>query len=145
MSKIHKQKPVKHRNEAGYTLVELLVVMLILGLLIGLVAPRFMNQVGGAKSKTARIQVENLASAIEFFRLDTGYYPNTSNGLEALVSAPPDASGWNGPYVKRVPNDPWREPYVYELTGSNQFTIRTLGADKKAGGEGENEDYVSGS
>jgi general secretion pathway protein G len=127
-----------------------MVVMLILTIVVGLAVPRFLGMLGGAKTKAAVVQVENLSSAIEFFFLDTGRYPTTSEGLAALAAAPPNAEGWNGPYLRRkgdvlVPLDPWKNPYQYELHGSSQFTIRTLGADNKEGGEGEDSDYSSGS
>ncbi|MBL4594965.1 MAG: type II secretion system major pseudopilin GspG [Robiginitomaculum sp.] len=144
MSKKSKKHP---RANAGYTLTELLVVLVILGLVMGLVAPRFIGQIGGAKGKTATAQIENLASAVEFFHLDTGRYPTTSDGLSALVTAPSGAQGWKGPYLRRglVPDDPWGTPYQYQLLGDGQFAIRTLGRDQKQGGEGEDQDYVSGS
>lgn len=135
------------RGSAGYTLTELLVVLVILGLVMGLVAPRFIGQIGGARVKAAAAQVENLASAIEFFHLDTGQYPTTANGLNALISQPATIEGWNGPYLRRgrLPDDPWGNPYIYQLLGDGRFVVRTLGKDAKEGGDGENRDHISGS
>ncbi len=136
-----------HHHRAGYTLAELLVVLVILGLIMGLVAPRFIGQIGGSKVKIAAAQVENLAAAAEFFSIDTGRYPTSSEGLNALVSAPGDRTGWNGPYLKRgrLPVDPWGNPYRYRLLPNGQFEIHSWGADNKEGGEDENRDHVSGS
>ncbi len=142
----HTIKPSK--NKAGYTLTELLVVLVILGLVMGLIAPKFIGQIGGARTKTAAAQVTNLASAVEFFYLDMGRYPSTLEGLTALLSPPPDSDTWNGPYLKRgktVPNDPWKNPYIYEVLADGSFVIRSLGADAKEGGDGENRDHNSNS
>jgi len=136
------RKYINH-STAGYTLTELLVVLVILGLIMGLVAPRLLGQIGGAQSKTASAQVQNLASAVEFFHLDTGRYPTSSEGLQVLVSNSGGIEGWNGPYLKgsKLPNDPWKNPYIYELRANGQFVIRTLGADNKEGGDGKNKDH----
>jgi len=149
---MEEKKPIQTYSEdsqAGYTLAELMVVMLILALVVGIAVPRFMTMFAGAKAKAAKVQVENLASALEFYYLDTGHYPTSTEGLSALISAPPNAEGWNGPYLRKkggvtVPLDPWKHPYEYVLDGNN-FTIRTLGADNKEGGEGEDSDYSSSS
>ncbi|PHR59687.1 MAG: type II secretion system protein GspG [Robiginitomaculum sp.] len=140
-------KKVSRNQRAGYTLAELLVVLVILGLIMGLVAPRFIGQIGGSKVKIAAAQVENLAAATEFFSIDTGRYPSNSEGLSALVSVPGEPTGWNGPYLKRghLPVDPWGNPYRYRLLPNGQFEIRSWGADNKEGGEDENRDHVSGS
>jgi general secretion pathway protein G len=135
-----------HRNPAfyrvgGFTLVELLVVLVILGLLAGLVGPRVFNQLGGAKGKTAAVQIKDLEQAADLFRLDVGRYPAPNEGLAALETNP-NASGWNGPYLKHgLPDDPWGNPYRYEAPGRHaEIDIFTYGADNAPGGSGENAD-----
>jgi general secretion pathway protein G len=128
---------------AGFTLVELLVVLAILTLLAGIVGPRVLGQLGGAKSKTAAVQIADLDKALELFKLDVGRFPTTEEGLEALLARPATVtSGWAGPYVKGViPSDPWGRPYRYQGPGPNgAVDIHTLGADGAVGGEGENAD-----
>lgn len=129
-------------KQSGFTLIELLVVLAILGLLAGLVGPRVLGQLGGAKSKTAAVQIKDLESAIELYKLDVGRFPSAQEGLQALVSRAGTANGWNGPYLKKgVPNDPWDNPYQYRFPGQHgEFDIFTLGADNAPGGDGENAD-----
>lgn len=133
--------PRVQRNR-GFTLIELLVVLVILTLLAGLVGPRVMNLLGGAKSKTAALQITDLEKSLEIFKLDAGRYPTTEEGLNALVSKPASVSGWNGPYLKGgLPSDPWGKPYLYKSPAENgAFEIVTLGADGVPGGDGENAD-----
>jgi general secretion pathway protein G len=102
-------------EEAGFTLLEILVVIVILGLLIGLVAPAALRQLGGAKVSIAHQSIERVSSVLDLYRLDAGNYPNTQDGLQALVAPPAGATGWNGPYLKGtdVPVDPWNHPFVY--------------------------------
>lgn len=130
------------RRGRGFTLIELLVVLVILTLLAGLVGPRVMNQLGGAKSKTAALQIADLDKSLELFKLDVGRYPTTAEGLDALVNKPANAMGWNGPYLKGgVPTDPWGKPYAYTSPAANGgFEIVSLGADGAPGGTGENAD-----
>ena len=124
----------------GFTLIELLVVLAILTLLAGLVGPKVLNQLGGAKSKTAAVQIADLDKSLELFKLDVGRYPSTEEGLEALVKKPGSANGWNGPYLKGgLPTDPWGHAYRYTSSGGN-IEILSLGADGAPGGEGENAD-----
>lgn len=127
---------------AGFTLVELLVVLAILTLLAGLVGPRVLGQLGGAKSKTAAVQIADIEKAMELYKLDVGRFPTTEEGLEALAKRPPTVtSGWSGPYLKgAVPTDPWGKPYRYQLAPNGAVEIISLGADGAAGGEGENAD-----
>lgn len=130
----------------GFTLIELLVVLVILGLLAAFVAPQVLNYLGGAKTDAARAQVQNIAGILDLYRLDTGRYPEEDVGLEALVEAPPDATTWNGPYVKRRDSliDPWGEMYVYRFPGEHgAFDLYSLGADQTEGGEGEDQDVTS--
>ena len=130
------------KSSRGFTLIELLVVLAILTLLAGLVGPRVLNQLGGAKSKTAGVQIADLDKSLELFKLDVGRYPTTEEGLDALVKKPGSANGWTGPYLKGgVPTDPWGHPYRYANPGPNGgIEILSLGADGAPGGEGENAD-----
>ena len=130
------------KSARGFTLIELLVVLAILTLLAGLVGPRVLNQLGGAKSKTAGVQIADLDKSLELFKLDVGRYPTTEEGLDALVTRPGSANGWTGPYLKGgVPTDPWGKPYKYANPGPNGgIEILSLGADGAPGGEGENAD-----
>lgn len=107
--------------QAGFTLVEMLVVLAIIGLLVGLVAPRVFNQLAEAKVRTAHIQIESLKNSLDLFFLDAGRYPSTSEGLGALTTRPTNVANWNGPYVKGtvVPRDPWNKPYTYRSPGQN--------------------------
>ena len=133
-------------GEAGFTLIELLVVLVILVLLASLVAPRVIGYLGSSRTKAAKVQVQSLATALELFKVDTGRYPSTGEGLKALVEAPAGAAAWNGPYLskKDVPSDPWGRPFAYRSPGEHgAFDILSLGADNQPGGTGENEDIVS--
>ncbi|WP_455219298.1 type II secretion system major pseudopilin GspG [Kaarinaea lacus] len=130
----------------GFTLIELLVVMMILGLLAGIVGPQVMKYVGDSKSKTARIQIEDLSASLDLFLLDTGRYPTTDEGLQVLVSAVQGVQNWNGPYLKkqRLPLDPWGHDYIYRYPGEHgAYDLYTLGADNAAGGDGESKDISS--
>jgi general secretion pathway protein G len=134
------------RRSAGFTLLELLVVLVILGLLAAIAAPRVMSYLGGAKTDTARIQIESLSTTLDLFRLDVGRYPTEAEGLEALLRQPPGAEGWNGPYVRREEQitDPWGRRYVYRYPGRHlDFDLYTLGADGAEGGEGENREVTN--
>ena len=134
------------RPGAGFTLIELLVVLVILGLLAGLVGPQVMKYLGGAKSDTARLQIEELGGGLDLFHLEVGRYPSSAEGLEALVEAPPGMPNWNGPYLKKkiVPVDPWGNAYHYRSPGENgAYDLYSLGADNSEGGEGDNRDIVS--
>lgn len=126
------------RRSVGFTLVELLVVLAILGLLAGLVGPRVLSQLGGAKSKTAVVQIKEIEQAVDLFKLDVGRYPNSGEGLGSLVTNP-GVRGWNGPYLRSgVPDDPWGNPYRYDAPGRNaEIDIYSLGSDNAPGGEGE--------
>ena len=134
--------PSERKFSRGFTLIELLVVLAILTLLAGLVGPRVLNQLGGAKSKTAGVQIADLDKSLELFKLDVGRYPTTEEGLDALVKRPGSVNGWAGPYLKGgVPTDPWGHPYRYASPGANGgIEILSLGADGTPGGDGENAD-----
>ncbi|MFK8026535.1 MAG: type II secretion system major pseudopilin GspG [Gammaproteobacteria bacterium] len=130
----------------GFTLIELLVVLVILGLLSGLVGPKVMKHFGESKVKTAKLQVEELASALDMYKLDTDSYPTSSQGLRALVEEPSNVAGWNGPYLRKnfVPKDPWKREYQYKYPGEHgEFDIYSYGADNSQGGEKDNRDVVS--
>jgi general secretion pathway protein G len=130
------------RQHSGFTLIELLVVLAILSLLAGLVGPSVLKQLGGAKTKTARVQIKDLEQSLEMYKLDVGRYPETSEGLEALIQKPGSADGWNGPYLKTaLPKDPWNHAYQYVNPGTRaEIEIFSLGQDAAQGGEGEDTD-----
>jgi general secretion pathway protein G len=131
---------IRHR---GFTLLELLVVMVILGLLAGYVAPKYFAQVGKSETKAARAQIEALEKSFDMYRLDTGHYPSTEQGLQALVVRPPNEPKWNGPYLKKaVPMDPWGRPYIYKFPSEHgiDYDIVSLGKDGRPGGEADNAD-----
>lgn len=141
MNSIHNPAGRKARRQTGFTLIELLVVLAILTLLAGLVGPRVLSQLGGAKSKTAGVQIADLEKSLEIFKLDVGRFPSTEEGLNALVTKPDSAAGWNGPYLKGgLPNDPWGKPYKYTLGANGAVEVLSLGADGAPGGDGENAD-----
>jgi general secretion pathway protein G len=129
----------------GFTLLELLVVMVIIGLLAGLVAPRYFDQVGKSNIKVARAQMDSLEKALDQFRLDVGRYPTTEQGLAALTNKPQNLERWAGPYLKRaVPPDPWGTPYVYKSPGDHgEFDLLSLGSDAQPGGAGESADVAT--
>lgn len=130
----------------GFTLIELLVVLTIIALLAAVVGPRVMKQLSGAKSKTARMQVEDLGAGLDLFNLENGRYPSTQEGLEALIKAPPGLKTWNGPYLKksRIPLDPWKNSYHYLSPGEHgAYDLYSLGADNAPGGDNDNADILS--
>lgn len=132
----------------GFTLLELLVVVVIIGLLAGFVAPRYFDQVGKSKTKVAKAQIDSLEKALDQYRLDLGHYPTTELGLAALVARPSTESEnkWQGPYLKKaLPNDPWDRPYLFRAPGEGgrEYDLLTLGADGQPGGTGENTDVTS--
>lgn len=130
----------------GYTLVELLVVLAILGLLVALAAPRVIKYLGSAKTDTARIQIEKLGGVLDLYRLEIGRYPTEQEGLVSLVERPPQVDAWNGPYLKNRESlaDPWGRPYGYRSPGEHgEYDLYTLGADGKEGGDGEDQDLTS--
>ena len=130
----------------GFTLLELLVVIVIIGLLAGYVAPRYFSQVGRSEVQVARAQIESLEKALDQFRLDTRHYPSAEQGLDALVMKPANEANWSGPYLKKaVPADPWGRAYVYRTPGSKgEFDLYSLGKDGKPGGTGEDADIGIG-
>ncbi|MBM3489339.1 MAG: type II secretion system protein GspG [Alphaproteobacteria bacterium] len=133
--------------EAGFTLLEVLVVLAILGLIVTLVGPRVIDYFGRAKGDAARLQVESLATALDFYRLDVGGYPTQEQGLKALIARPADVAVWRGPYLKAqaLPDDPWGRPYVYRRPSRHglDYDLFSLGADATEGGEGEAADIAN--
>jgi len=130
----------------GFTLIELMVVMIILGLLAALVVPRMFTRIGEARQKAAHAQIELLGTALDSFYLDVGRYPTTSEGLEVLIIQASGVDGWNGPYLKKneIPDDPWNHPYHYESPGKHgDYDLFSYGADNAEGGDGDNEDITS--
>jgi len=131
---------------SGFTLLELLVVMVIIGLLAGFVAPRYFAQVGKSQVKVARAQIDAFDKALDQFRLEVGRYPTSEEGLQALVAKPSGEPNWAGPYLKKgVPADPWGRPYVYEQPGTHggDFELQSYGKDGRTGGNGEDADVTS--
>ncbi len=131
--------------QAGFTLLELLVVIVILGLLVSIVGPRYFGEVGKSKTKTAKAQIEALGKALDQYRLDIGHYPSTEQTLSALVAKPANESKWEGPYLsKALPADPWGRPYIYKSPGEHgDYDLLSYGSDGQPGGAKELEDVVS--
>jgi len=128
-----------HDGEQGFTLVEMLVVITIIGLIMGLIGPRVLNYLSESKVKAAKIQLQSFAGALDLFYLDAGRFPSTGEGLAALVRQTPGVAAWNGPYLKggNVPNDPWNNGYVYRSPGEHgPYDIISYGADGQEGGSG---------
>jgi len=133
-------------GESGFTLVELLVVLVILGLLVAIAAPRVMKYLGSARSDTAHIQIEKLSGILDLYRLEVGHYPTDQEGLNALVEKPAQTESWNGPYLKNRESliDPWGKPFAYHSPGQHgEFDLYTLGADGKEGGDGADKDVTN--
>ena len=140
------RRPTELRARRGFTLLELLVVMMIIGLLAAYVAPRYFSQVGKSEVRSAQAQIASLRSALDTYRLDMGAYPTTEQGLVALTTRPAaNAAKWNGPYLQRaVPLDPWGKPYQYRSPGEHgEFDLLSFGKDGQPGGSGEAADIKS--
>ncbi len=141
--------PKKHKeitlSQRGFTLLELLVVMVIIGLLASYVGPKYFAQIGKSEVKTAKAQIDSLGKALDQYRLDTGHYPSTENGLAALNAPPANEPKWQGPYLqKKVPDDPWEHPYIYKMPGEHgDYDLISLGNDGATGGTGEAADITN--
>jgi general secretion pathway protein G len=137
----------QHSGEEGFTLVEMLVVITIIGMIMALVGPRVLNYLGESKTKAAKIQLESFTSALDLYYLDLGRYPSSNEGLGALVQST-NTPGWNGPYLRggALPNDPWGHPYLYRSPGDRApYTIVSLGSDGQEGGSGTATDITTAS
>ena len=132
-------------KHAGFTLLELLVVIVIIGLLAGYVAPRYFAQVGKSEIKVAQAQIDGLGKALDQYRLDTGHYPTVEQGLPALTVRPAEEPKWDGPYLKKVaPPDPWGQPYHYRAPGEHgDYDLFSYGKDGREGGTGDNADIIN--
>ena len=141
LQRLSRQRASGRDRSGGFTLVELLVVLVILGLVMGLVGPRVLGYLSSSRERTAKLQIESFGSALDLFYLDTGRYPTASEGLQALVKRPAAADNWAGPYLKQgaVPPDPWGHPYEYRVPGkTGPYAITTLGPDGQKGAASEN-------
>ena len=130
----------RRRDDGGFTLLEMLVVLAIMGLLAAIIAPQVLKYLGTSRTQTAKVQIQNVDAALQLFRLDVGRFPTQEEGLNALVAAPPTAPGWNGPYLQKAAalNDPWGTPYQYRDPGKHgEVDVFSLGSDKAEGGTGE--------
>ena len=137
--------PGRPARARGFTLLELLVVVAIIGLLVGYVAPRYFSQVGKSELTAVRAQIDGFEKALDTYRLDTGRYPSTEQGLNALVIKPGNEPKWNGPYLRKaVPLDPWGKPYLYKSPSERgEYEIISNGKDGQPGGTGENADITN--
>jgi len=134
-----RQKNARYAGQQGFTLVEMLVVIAIIGLIMGLIGPRVLNYLSESKVKAAKIQLQSFASALDLFYLDAGRFPSAAEGLAALVQRTPGVAAWNGPYLKggSVPSDPWSHAYLYRAPGDHgPYDIVSYGSDGQEGGSG---------
>lgn len=145
MELMNKRAIKKQVSQHGFTLLELLVVMVIIGLLAGYVGPKYFAQIGKSEVKTARAQLDSLSKALDQYRLDNGHYPSNENGLAALNTAPADEEKWKGPYLqKKAPNDPWGKAYQYKFPGDHgEYDLWSFGNDGTSGGNDEAADIVN--
>ncbi|HVZ91400.1 MAG TPA: type II secretion system major pseudopilin GspG [Rhizomicrobium sp.] len=134
------------RGDSGFTLLELLVVLAIMGMLAAIIAPQVIGYLGKSRTKAAQVQIQYIMQGLELFRIDVGRYPSQQEGLQALVTQAPTAPNWNGPYLKKDSAlvDPWGNPYLYQIPGQHgEVDVYSLGQDKAPGGTGEAQDVGS--
>jgi general secretion pathway protein G len=149
---MNNRRPISFRNPAtgsrqgGFTLLEILVVLVILGLMASLVGPQVFKQLSASKTKAAALQIQELGAALDLYRLELGRFPSSEQGLVALITKPNNVEGWNGPYLKKnvIRKDPWGNDFQYRAPGQNgEFDLWSLGADNREGGDGEDRDVRS--
>ncbi|WP_051293712.1 type II secretion system major pseudopilin GspG [Pseudoduganella violaceinigra] len=144
---LHHRTALRHKRRIdGFTLLELLIALVIIGLLVGVIGPNLFKNLGKSEVTTARAQMDSIAKAVEAYRLDNGHYPRPDQGLSALNNAPSDEPNWHGPYMRKgVPNDPWGNPYQYHQPGAEgrEFDIMSMGRDGRPGGTGDDADLVN--
>jgi general secretion pathway protein G len=142
------QQVVRRAAARGMTLIEILVVLVLIGVVLGVVGGNFIGKGEKAKADAAKIEMGQIGQTLDLYKLETGRYPSTQEGLQALIAAPPGVGNWNGPYWKKttVPKDPWGNEYRYASPGQNNspYEISSYGADGKEGGEGANKDITTG-
>lgn len=133
---------MKQKNNSGFTLIEMLVVLVLITLLASLVGPKLFQKVGSSRSKVAKVQIDLISSALDTYRLDVGKYPTTAQGLAVLRTKPENSKNWDGPYLSEdIPSDPWDKPYIYKRPGkTGPFALYTFGLNGEEGGEGEDQD-----
>lgn len=136
----------RRQRRAAFTLVELLVVLAIIGLLAGVISPQVMKHLGHAKTQTARMDIKNIGTALDMYRIDVGSYPTQEQGLQALGQQPTGVTAWKGPYIDKTASfkDPWAQPYIYRIPGQHgEYDLWSYGADKVEGGTGDDEDITN--
>ena len=134
---------IRNRSQRAFTLIELLLVLVILGILAAIVVPKFAGRTEQAREAAAKTQVANFSTALDAFEVDNGYYPKGKSGLNDLVVAPRDAQNWKGPYLKDIPNDPWQKPYVYQAPGKHNVTSYDLASMGPDGRENTEDDVTN--
>lgn len=146
LTRVHMPSKLITGRRAGFTLLEILIVVAIIGLIASIVAPRLIGRIGKSKTIIARAQIESFGTALETYRLDTGEYPSEAQGLLVLVERPDNVLNWHGPYLRKrvIPNDPWGKPYIYSYPSKyGDYEIISYGSDRNEGGEEEAADIVS--